>query len=78
MKLPTFKNIVYMPSENKTGGNSASYNGKYILKNNNLELEEEITLNKRVYDNSDWTDFRNVVIAQENLNNEKIIIQYKN
>ena len=78
MKLPAFKSVVYMPSELKTNGSSASYDGKYILKNNNLEMEEEITLNKRVYENTDWPDFRNAVADQEKLNNEKIIIKIRN
>ena len=77
MVLPDFKNVVYLPSPHKLEGKSATYNCNYILKGKELKLEEEITLNKRVYDNHDWTDYRNVVVAQNKLNNEKIILKYK-
>jgi transglutaminase-like putative cysteine protease len=76
IKIPTMKDVVYMPQEIKVEGKAAAYRGNYNIKNNNLKLEEVITLNKRVYESGEWVDFRNVVIAQKKMNDEKIIIRY--
>lgn len=74
--IPAVKEIVYLPAEKKTDGNAASFEGKYVVNGKNVKLEETVTLNKRVYESSDWPEFRNVVAAQVKLNSEKIIIKY--
>lgn len=74
IKLPSAGKAIYIPNQKTVNGKSASYDGKYNLKDSKLMLEETITLNKRVYDSEDWKDYRDVVAAQQKMNSERVVL----
>ncbi len=67
VKLPAgFSTQEPMPEMQKVDGKSVSYNGGYTLRGNTLTFEQKASYGKRVYEASDWNDFRNAVMAQKN------------
>ncbi len=55
-------------------GPAASYKGWYKQTGNQLQLEQKIVLNKRVYEPSDWPSYRAAVGAQKELAETPIIL----
>ncbi len=74
MKIPSGRQTAYLPFSKKIKGNAASYEMGYEINDNEIILREKVTLNKRVYENADWKDFRKVLIAQMKVNNETIVL----
>ena len=77
IKMPNNTDIVYIPSEKNFKGKASSFGADYFLKDKTLYFTEKATYYKRVYDSSDWTDFRKCVIAQLKTNSEKVILRKK-
>lgn len=55
-------------------GPAASYKGWYKQTGNQLQIEQKIVLNKRVYEPSDWPSFKAAVGAQKELAETPIIL----
>jgi hypothetical protein len=49
-------------------GPAASFSGTLVPKGNRIELKQQLNLNKRVYDASDWPSFRLAVSDSESFN----------
>ena len=66
VKLPAgFSTLSPLPEIQKVNGKSVTYNGGYTLQGNILTFEQKASYGKRVYEASDWNDFRNAVLAQK-------------
>ena len=77
VKLPAgFAAQSPLPEAKKVDGKSVTYNGGYTLQGNTLTFEQKASYGKRVYEVSDWPDFRNAVMAQQNFSiNELIFVK---
>ena len=77
VKLPAgFAAQSSLPEAKKVDGKSVTYNGGYTLQGNTLTFEQKASYGKRVYEVSDWPDFRNAVMAQQNFSiNELIFVK---
>lgn len=71
--LPPFKKTIRIPQDISKPGSVASFEGGYRINGNILSFESKSSLGKRIYDPSDWPEFKNVIEAQ-NLYSEKQII----
>ncbi|MBE0638531.1 MAG: DUF3857 and transglutaminase domain-containing protein [Bacteroidales bacterium] len=65
-----------LPDVNTTSlGCSAYYNGGYQAKNNTIALKQEVLLEKRVYQASDWPEMRSAVKAQKKMADSPIVLK---
>jgi len=55
-------------------GAVAAYQGKLSQKGNLIEMEQEIILEKRIYEPNDWTDVKNAVEAQTKMAEIPVIL----
>ncbi len=75
VKLPAgFAAQSPLPEAKKVDGKSVTYNGGYTLQGNTLTFEQKASYGKRVYEVSDWPDFRNAVMAQQNFSLYELIL----
>jgi len=74
VKLPSYKSVAFMPESAKVEGESVQFEGGYLLDGKKLILSEKAVFGKRIYETSDWSDFRTAVDAQNRLANEPIIL----
>ncbi|MDA3953751.1 MAG: DUF3857 and transglutaminase domain-containing protein [Bacteroidales bacterium] len=72
--LPTFSKANYLPEENDIDGTAAAFKGAYKIKNNQLLLSEEIIIKKRLFEPSEWDNYKSVVKAQQKFADEKVIL----
>ena len=74
VKLPAgFTTQSPLPERQKVDGKSVTYDGGYTLQGNSLTFEQKASYGKRVYEASDWSDFRNAVMAQQNFSLYELI-----
>ena len=74
VKLPAgFTSQSSLPERQKVNGKSVTYDGGYTLQGNSLTFEQKASYGKRVYEASDWSDFRNAVMAQQNFSLYELI-----
>ena len=74
VKLPSgFTSQSPLPERQKVDGKSVTYDGGYTLQGNSLTFEQKASYGKRVYEASDWSDFRNAVMAQQNFSLYELI-----
>ena len=74
VKLPAgFATQSPLPERQKVNGKSVTYDGGYTLQGNSLTFEQKASYGKRVYEASDWSDFRNAVMAQQNFSLYELI-----
>jgi len=73
--LPEFEKALYIPEVESTGGSGAEFKGGYKLKGRSIYLTENIKLKKRIYEPADWPSYRQAVLAQKKLADEKIILE---
>ena len=74
INLPTFSNAVYLPKEDDVTGTAASFSGAYVIENNQLKLSEKIIIKKRIFEPTEWENYKSVVEAQQKFANEKVIL----
>ncbi|PLX18423.1 MAG: transglutaminase [Marinilabiliales bacterium] len=72
--LPTVTSALYLPIEDDIDGSAASFKGAYILENNQLQLSEEISIKKRLFEPEEWKNYKAVVNAQQKFADEKVIL----
>ncbi len=75
IKLPAYKKVIALPTNEKVNGEHVQFEGKYILDGRNLELTETAVYGKRIYDVSDWPYFRDAVLAQKKFADQRIILK---
>ncbi len=74
VKLPAgFTTQSPLPEKQKVEGKSVTYSGGYTMQGNSLTFEQKASYGKRVYEASDWSDFRNAVMAQQNFSFYELI-----
>jgi hypothetical protein len=75
IKLPKYKKAVYIPQVETVKGSGADFSGGYNLKGRTLNLTEKIAFKKRIYEPDDWQSYRQAILAQKKLAEEKIILK---
>jgi hypothetical protein len=76
--LPRIRNVVCLPSAEKQDGKAASFNGGYELKGNTLSFSGTARFGKRVYEASEWPEFRSAVDGQNKFADEPVIFNMSN
>ena len=69
-----YKKSATLPEAQNAKGDAAGYSISYSLDGNTLLFNESIQLNKRVYEASEWSQFRTAVQAQKNAATQYITI----
>jgi len=65
-----------LPDVNTTSlGCNAYYNGGYKAEGNTIELNQEVLLEKRVYEASDWNEFRSAVKGQKKMAEMPVVLK---
>ena len=62
-----------LPEATPVNGKAVSYNGGYTMQGNTLTFEQKASYGKRVYEASDWPDFRNAVLLQNSFSATELI-----
>jgi hypothetical protein len=75
IELPSGFTIVSKPDPKNTSGEVCSFEGGYRMNGNILTLDEKICLGKRIYDAKDWTQFKEVVSAQNSFIEKAVIVK---
>ncbi|MCX6287892.1 MAG: DUF3857 and transglutaminase domain-containing protein [Bacteroidetes bacterium] len=75
MKLPANSKTVRVPASLNPGGNAASYKGGYTLNSNTLEFISNAVFSKRIYEASDWPEFKASVEAQNKFSETAVVIE---
>jgi hypothetical protein len=70
--------VVSLPSHEKQDGKSASFNGGYDLNGNTLTFSGTARFGKRIYDASEWPEFRAAVDGQNRFADEAVIFDMNN
>jgi len=71
--------IKYVPAADTFATEIASFEGRCELNEAGsvLQLDEKLTFNKRIYEPSDWPDYRKAVMAQQKFAEEAVILKLK-
>ncbi|MCX6246305.1 MAG: DUF3857 and transglutaminase domain-containing protein [Bacteroidetes bacterium] len=77
IQLPENSQRVYLPGTKTNPGKVCSFTGGYDWKDNTLALTEKISLGKRIYDPSEWSEFRNAVISETSFADSPVVISLK-
>ena len=59
-----YTKAIEFPADQKFDGKAASFESSYALDGNTLMFSERISLNKRIYEASEWPQVRSAVKAQ--------------
>lgn len=72
--------IKYVPEAETFASDIASFEGNCVLNEAGtlLQLDEKLTLYKRIYEPGDWTDYRKAVMAQKKFADEPVILKLTN
>ena len=73
--LPGNYQIAWSPKIEKVEGTGASFDASYILKGNQLMLNEHGNFKKRIYKPEDWPSFRMAVKMQKSVSENPIILK---
>lgn len=75
IRIPSLKSVIRIPEAVDRQGAVASVKAGYMLNGETLGFNEEISLDKRIYEAADWPQFRTVVEAQNRFANEWVSIE---
>jgi hypothetical protein len=75
IKLPGGMKVISSPSSKKTTGTFCSFDGSYEQNGNMLAMKQKAVFGKRIYDSSDWPQYRDAVAAQVTFIEEPVILQ---
>lgn len=75
MKLPAGSKAGRVPASSDAGGNYSNYKAGYTLNGNILEFTSKAVFFKRIYEASDWPEFRTSVEAQNKFSEKAVVIE---
>ncbi len=75
MTIPLNSKAGRIPVAVGAGGNAASYKGSYMLKGNTLEFTSKAVYSRRIYEPSEWPEFRASVEAQNTFTDKAVVIE---
>jgi len=78
IQMPASGEIIRIPANVKKKADYLNFEGGYQLKGNLLTFNEKAILGKRIYEASEWPDFRAVVEAQNRFANQPVIFTLQN
>jgi transglutaminase-like putative cysteine protease len=73
--LPEMKQPVRIPAEVDTKGSAASFSGRYKIVNGSLVFSGTANYNKRIYEDTDWPEFKKAVDAQNGFSMAPVVIE---
>lgn len=73
--LPEMKQTVRLPAEVDTKGSAASFSGRYKIVNGSLVFSGTANYNKRIYEDTDWPEFKKAVDAQNGFSMAPVVIE---
>lgn len=77
IRIPSLKSAVQIPEAENRKGSVASIAGGYTLKGETLGFTETVSLGKRIYEASEWPQFKAVVEAQNRFAEEMVVVELK-
>ncbi len=77
IKVPSYKEVVYLPETISSDGSGAAFNGKYKIDGQTLTLYEKAAFKKRVYKPEDWKSYRKAVASQNKFADDFVILKRK-
>jgi len=77
-RLPESVTAVRIPGEVSQAGKVASFNGGYVLKDHILNYAATAVFTKRIYDATDWPEFRAAVEGQNKFGELPVILEIQN
>jgi len=78
VQLPEGSKSVYLPETKSTTGDVCSFHGGYNFIDRTLTLNERIILGKRIYDTTNWPEFRDAVISQGSFADDPVVFRLQN
>jgi hypothetical protein len=75
MSLPAGCKASRIPAKTRVGGDAASFKGGYELKGSSLEFSAKAMFSKRIYEASDWPEFRASVEAQNKFAEKPLVVE---
>jgi hypothetical protein len=75
VRYPRSFAVEHLPPSVKTEGDVAGYYAYYQSDSINIQLYQMMSLGKRVYDPSEWTQFRKAVVAQKEYAKQPVILR---
>ncbi len=75
IKLPNNAEISYAPKTEDVDGSAASFKGNYTVEENELTVYESIKIKKRVFEASEWDNYREAVKQQKRMAGKKIVLR---
>jgi len=75
MTVPPNSKAGRVPATLSAGGNAASYTGGYSIKANSLEFTSKAVFSKRIYEPSEWPEFKGSVDAQNRFSEKAVVIE---
>lgn len=74
IELPKYKEVTYLPTNEKVNSKYISFDGGYTINKNTLKLSEVASFGKRIYEANEWESYRDAVKAQNKFSSESIIL----
>lgn len=74
VKLPKYKEVVYLPEAEAVSGTGADYSGAYEVSKRKLTFNQKVTIKKRVFQPEDWSSFKTAVDNQRYMMEEPVIL----
>jgi hypothetical protein len=78
IQLPGNATLIYQPRNTEKDGDLCAFSGNYHLEGQTLRLNEKIILGKRIYNPTDWQQFKDVVTGQNSFADEPVIFRVQN
>jgi len=75
ISLPAYKKVIKIPKFQNISGDASDFNAQYVLKKNKLKFTMTHILKKRIYEASDWANFREALLERKKLMKSKIILE---
>ncbi|MHC1706443.1 MAG: DUF3857 domain-containing transglutaminase family protein [Bacteroidales bacterium] len=74
IRLPHNCKFAFKPEAVALKGKNSSWEGEYLLVDKALVMNQTLVLNKRVYEAEDWPDFRQAILNQMMMAEEKVVL----
>ncbi|HPE87551.1 MAG TPA: DUF3857 and transglutaminase domain-containing protein [Bacteroidales bacterium] len=74
VKLPKYKEVVYLPEAEAVSGKGADYSGSYEVSKRILTFNQKVTIKKRIFQPEDWSSFKTAVNNQRYMMEEPVIL----
>jgi hypothetical protein len=77
INLPQHASALHIPAAVSNEGSGAGIRAEYKLEESTLSFSQQIMFKKRIYHPDDWPSYRQAVLEQQRLANQRIILKLK-